>query len=711
MKRAWLGWSVVLCASCWAWACEDEGGAGQGAGEANNAQQNNAQPNNAANNAGEPDVGEPDADEDAATNNANNNDGDDAGENNGAECPTPGRRCTEAGEREVCRPDGTWALEPCEAGERCEGEGECELDPSQCEAGDRVCLEADLVGECDPGVGFRAAERCDPETEACAGGRCQSRRCAEAELRSSYLGCEYWATGLPNIAYAPTGGTPDSPVGVVLANPSSIEPVGFKVLAPDGQLAQLVSEVTIEKSPLVFVDYEPVTVRTEIRDAEGRLTSAAFDRTLREVIPPGGMAVLLLPNPGALTRTEVSAKTFFIQTEQPVAAYQFGPYCCNYSFTNDASLLLPVSALGKEYMYVGAPSWYTPPSEVDPGNPNQPQPGSVGYAATLSVIGTKDETEVEIELRPGVEVQSDRAGRVVRQGQEVRATLQRGEILNLFSGYPQLNGRSELVGVDLTGTKIRANEPVAVFSGHECTFYPYNQGACDHLEEQLFPTETWGQEFTLVPPILRAPNLNLATEAIYWKVVALEPETRITFSAPFADLDPREPGSLEVPFCGDRLVDERTVVMDAGQTCEFGTRLPVEAVGDKPIQVMGIISGQDSTGVFNAFGAHAGDPSIYLVAPRNQHRREYVFLIPTTYFNDYLTVVAPSHANIALDGVPLDLSDAQTVPGNNDVYKHFAVSDGPHTVEGDTQFGILVFAFDDYVSYAFTGGLDLIKQR
>ena len=45
---------------------------------------------------------------------------------------------------------------------------------------------------------------------------------------------------------------------------------------------------------------------------------------------------------------------------------------------------------------------------------------------------------------------------------------------------------------DLTGSIINADQPVAVFGGHDCAYVPYDQAACDHLEEQLLPNETLG---------------------------------------------------------------------------------------------------------------------------------------------------------------------------------------------------------------------------
>jgi hypothetical protein len=158
------------------------------------------------------------------------------------------------------------------------------------------------------------------------------------------------------------------------------------------------------------------------------------------------------------------------------------------------------------------------------------------------------------------------------------------------------------------------------------------------------------------------------------------------------------------------LVQGNEIVMDGADVCEFGTMEPVGLQADGPLMIMGTVSGQESTNVGQAFGAAAGDPAIFLVPPDRQYRADYAFLAPGTYENDYVTVVADPAAAIMLDGQPLNLNDAVAVPGTGRVYKHLSITDGAHRLSGDSPFGILVFAFDDFVSYAFTGGLNLTKR-
>ena len=556
-----------------------------------------------------------------------------------------------------------------------------------------------LGSECDPSDESSCADNLE-----CYDGFCRSRECVAAANARSYLGCDYLAADLPNLAYAPMGGTPDSPLGVVLANSSPNLPAPFWVNDAIGNPAELIAEVTVAPPNIPGIPTTtPVTVFSMLTDNTGAIVEERFGTAQGLEIPGGGMAVILLPHHGYLEESRVSRQAYQIRTERPVAAYQFGPYCCNYSFTNDASLLLPVATLGTEYRYVGVPSWAQAPDPM--GEP------AVGLPAYLTVIGTRPSTVLTINLPAGVEVQPDPGGRITVSGSTVTVTLGQAEVMHLASATPTRLSSARPLGVDLTGARISSTWPVAVFSGHECTYYPQDQEACDHLEEQLFPVDTWGNEFALVPPVLRTRSPDTATEAIFWKMVADRDGTVVTLSVPFADLAPRQPGFDGVPYCGDMLTDLSSITLNEGEFCEFGTRDPVAVTGNLPFQVMGIISGQASTGFsVSGWGQHAGDPAIFLVPPLRQFRLDYQFMAPTTYYQDFVTVIVPPDANLTLDGETVDLRTGVAVPGQNLVFRHLLIDDGPHELRSSREFGIQVFAWDDYVSYAFTGGLNLTKR-
>ena len=43
------------------------------------------------------------------------------------------------------------------------------------------------------------------------------------------------------------------------------------------------------------------------------------------------------------------------------------------------------------------------------------------------------------------------------------------------------------------------------------------------------------------------------------------------------------------------------------------------------------------------------------------------------------------------------------------VRAHIPLTEGPHQLEAQVPFGVVVYGYDDYVSYAYTGGLNLTK--
>jgi hypothetical protein len=307
-------------------------------------------------------------------------------------------------------------------------------------------------------------------------------------------------------------------------------------------------------------------------------------------------------------------------------------------------------------------------------------------------------------------IQNDTSGRLsVERGRYV-ARLNRQETLlirtpiddqsTIFDRRPQ---------ADLTGSWVEASEAVVVFSGHECSFYPQNLEACDHLEEQLFPVESWGRAFNLVPPPERGSS---TFERVYWKFLAAEADTRLTLSADLRTLEATGPGEGGVPDCATLRdpQDPRVIILGEGGYCELSTKEAFAVSADKPISVMGIISGQNSVQTNAGFGAHLGDPSIFMAAPARQYRSDYAFLTPNTYFSDFLTIAFNEGTVVNLDGEELDLSAAQTLQGAQGKFIHVPLTDGPHALRASAPVGITVFAFDDFVSYAFTGGLNLTKR-
>ena len=616
-----------------------------------------------------------------------------------AECEVGESRCLEGTPSAIqrCSTDLQWEIVPCEA------ETECQLDrclPYDCVEGTRECLDSSRVAECTGG-GWVIAETCD---QVCAGGECMSASCAGAIRERSYLGCEYVALELPNLVSRDPLTAP--PVAVVLTNPSSTEPAHVSLYNPQGSLSELQDQVLLPlpDNVLGHPDYTtPQTVRSEIRDSTGAVIEQGVMRADQLQIPPGGIGTLLLPNTSWPEEgSVVDAKAYRVVSDAPVGAYQFAPYCCNYSFSNDASLLVPTSALTGNYRYLGAPAFLAS-YDVDLT--------PVELPATMAVIGTKDMTTVRLTLPPRAIIQPESTGRLSQSGGQYTATLNRQETLLIRTQPdPQASLLNPLPQADLTNTVIEADEPVAVFSGHECTNYPQALGACDHLEEQLFPVESWGRQFNLIPAPERGDNAPF--ELVYWKFLASEPDTRITLSASFQALNAGGAGATGALECGQTLdpSDPSVIVLSGEGYCELSTKAAFSVSSDKPISVMGILSGQESVQTGAGFGAHLGDPAAFLAAPVRQYRSDYAFLTPNTYYSDFATISFNEGTQITLDGVMIDTSGALSISGGGAQYLHVPLTDGAHQLRGSSPIGITLFAFDDFVSYAFTGGLNLTKR-
>ncbi|MFB6265185.1 MAG: hypothetical protein ABEL76_16420 [Bradymonadaceae bacterium] len=555
------------------------------------------------------------------------------------------------------------------------------------------------------GTGWKTLEACG-EGSKCSAGSCLDR-CQLADKQNSYKGCEYWAGELQNhLLYEErkSGDTIPSdrlpPFAVVLANTSSEYDATVDVYKAPGKPARVIGSRTVG-TDIQTPDVVTQTVHSELLRPDGTRKRLPDGKKLTDVpLPKKSMLTLILPNhkiPDGKSTVQRSA--FHVKSSQPVVAYQFNPYCCNYNYTNDASLLLPESALTKNYMYMSYPVWDAPNREE----------GDTPEAATLNVLATQPDTEVTIDLPKSERFKPSQMIHSVADDQ-ITAPDDQGRVKVDLQPHDILNLEGAKVGVDLTGARIESNKPVSVFGAHSCTFVPFSQWACDHLESQLFPMETWGQRFVAVPLKKRAKkDRGFTREGTYWKFLARKDDTRIETGL---DLRLGPQAGEGVPPCKKFSPNPKSGVieLDARETCEFGTKKMFVAEADKPVLLGAFLSGQQSVGE-NV--QHAGDPSFFLVPPREQYRREYSFLTPQTYHQDYMTLSLPvGYRTITLDGERKDVTnfDYQKFPDRGFARVHIPVEPGAHRVSARLPFGVVVYGYDDYVSYAYTGGLDLAKR-
>ena len=151
--------------------------------------------------------------------------------------------------------------------------------------------------------------------------------------------------------------------------------------------------------------------------------------------------------------------------------------------SNDAYLGLPIVSLpaGRSYEYIAA-------SIFGDAGTLQEDKDSVAL-----IIGTENDTEINLE--PSTLIRHPFAP-AATGGQflpGVPANFRTVTIQKFQTLYLQI------CGGDISGTRIIANKPVSVFSGHECGNVPLASQPCDILIEQLQPIDTWGTEAVTVP--------------------------------------------------------------------------------------------------------------------------------------------------------------------------------------------------------------------
>jgi len=88
------------------------------------------------------------------------------------------------------------------------------------------------------------------------------------------------------------------------------------------------------------------------------------------------------------------------------------------------------------------------------------------------------------------------------------------------------------------------------------------------------------------------------------------------------------------------------------------------------------------------------------------HGTEHVFVVPSGYAIDFVSVLAPSAAHVRLDGEPLDALARIGTDGAGTLWGSLALSvaDGPHRLSSSLPCTLLLGGYDRDVAYGFPGG-------
>ncbi|MEE2779099.1 MAG: IgGFc-binding protein [Myxococcota bacterium] len=600
---------------------------------------------------------------------------------------------------------------------QCAQDGSAFIPVVEC-AADKICANGACMecypqdGQCNGFVAQRCnidgiwedQEDCGASGKNCFEGFCVSPCVTDPKFLSN-SGCDYWAVDLDN--HWDANG---SPYAVIVSNLSD----------------------------------DQTTVSISTKDGEG-LNSTILKE---EAVVPGQLKIFNL-SPRNPNGSGIFWRAYRVQSTVPIIAYQFNPLDNVDVFSNDASLLLPISTFGKEYMVVSRRQFYgggpTIPATSSCDEVCGQYPGYVcdfdanfnpvcvvPYRGTFTVVAAQADTTVTVN--PTVATLAGEGVEAMQAGLEYEYTLQPYQVLNI---------KSDTDMGDLTGSYVKADKPIGVFGGHEASVA--NEKCCaDHLEQQLFPLNTWGNTYVASKAFTRG------VESDYWRILAAEDGTTVTFQP-----------AIEAPH-----------LLNRGQWFEVVTDQDFVITSDKPVMVSQLLAssqeiidgeflgdcslvntcpsgytcqdlGSDLFGMTYAYcfpptcsgpggacmAGHSchymdfaasglpeysnyycqpsGDPALILTPPAGQFRKDYVFLTPDKYNDDYVNIVAPADATVTLDGFPVSAASFTPIVGSTYKVARLTVADGVHTVEATAPIGVTAYGFDKDVSYGYTAGLNL----
>ncbi len=591
--------------------------------------------------------------------------------------------------------DGYGDAEACPNDEVCTTANGCGSSSYVCLPGEKRCVVDDphLIEECKAdGTGWMeeritcADDPNDPDNAvglSCIDGQCLTL-CEQKERRRSYIGCEYYPVVLPNMVDDDFKQGNESEYAVVVSNTEANYTAHITIEGPDNFRR--------------IVDVDPLS-----------------DETIRLPYLEVSKGYTVDYNVGETTRNN---NAFHLVSSTPVTVYQFNPLTAKigsntFAYTNDASLLLPRHVLGKHYLamtygsrFDGVETTVTPSGYV--GRPDYVTIVATETGTTEVKIWPSAPTAPSIDVTPTIPVMSPRTD-------PYTFNLSQGEVLQISSSLDSAHIDSATCaqgtyssprtgifckGPDLTGTEIQSSQRIAVYSGNLCAFVPHYRWACDHLEQQMFPTNSWAMQYiaaNINPPDFSQPAI--------FKVLALEDGT--TFRT-----NPERALEQESPYSNSSCWDsenQRPRTLNKGESCMIEATaiqdFALIANAGKPVLLGQFMVGQNYD--INNMTALYGDPAFFLIPPIEQYRSDYIFLVPRTYEKDKVNIYSISdEVTIKLDGQPLDVQWQQI--GDLSAYVFRAdILDGSHQLKAEGKVGLIVYGYDQYVSYGYPAGLDL----
>jgi hypothetical protein len=496
-----------------------------------------------------------------------------------------------------------------------------------------------------------------PSDQGCANGHCVSA-CDSAQANQTAIGCDFFMQNLP-----PDQTGTGSCYAVLVANTWNapitidVEYAGSKATGDFVRRAGANGSL----SPLQNGQLSPNELGIVFLSAY----SYPFGGSpVFWVGCPTGVTPAYTADVANLTGTGIG-KAFHVTTSAPVAAYDIYPFGGSASYITSASLLLPTSAWGTNYL---AADGY--------------QAVQAGLAPYLQVAAANDGTHVTIKPTADIHALNGVAG--TTKGVPQTYTLDKGQ-------YLQISQVEELAGSAIT-----SDQPVSVFGGASGAFIPAGQEYYDTLHQQLVPVHMLGHSYTAVRYRDRTGTLTSENEQVPWRLVGAVAGTTLQY-------DPPQAGA--------------PTTLAAGQMVEYSAAGPFTVSSQDaqhPFYMAAYMTGGSDHG-------DLGDPDYVNVVPPEAWLSSYLFLTDPSYKYTTLVFVRGkaqdgTFKDVSLDCVgpltgwkPIGAGGAYEYTRADLVFKgapQGKCGNGVHTAKSDAGFALTVWGFDDGdVSYAFPAGM------
>ena len=367
----------------------------------------------------------------------------------------------------------------------------------------------------------------------------------------------------------------------------------------------------------------------------------------------------------------IERKAIRVTSDVPIVVYTMN----SRVKSTDTYTAIPVKHFGTEYMVVtrGVDRYRIDRTRPDPTIDTSSRQGE------FLIVANHDNTTVTYTT-------TARTERGLFPGIPYTVNLDKGETF-LVKGAKGPSGDH-----DLTGSRIVADKPIGVFSGHMRTSIPRaDPNNKDHLCEMLLPTSKWGFEHVTTP-------FQNTTVGDMIRIVAQHDGTVVT--AQTATMQSR----YDIPKSGGWI--------------EFpNINFPVRWTSNRPVMITQFMMSNQVE------RAAIMDPAMVIVPPVERYVQRAVFRIPellpqadATYddYAYYFSVVAEDSAvaTLVANGYPLTSFDpgfrSRYVPGTRLCYASFRVEPATFVLESTTgKFSGVMYGVGPADSYANIYGMSL----